>query len=191
MDKIILDEDNLIVMIDGMEYDSTKESSSGLLEQLQILGVEPGDLLPSESGHDLVIEITQPSIWISILSTLGYFFPFILFALVFWFIFRQTQGSNNSAMAFGKSKARMFSGENPTITFADVAGVEEAKEDMMEIVEFLKEPQKFIELGARIPKGVLLVGQPGTGKTLMAKATSGEAGVPFFSISGSEFVECS
>jgi cell division protease FtsH len=108
---------------------------------------------------------------------------------VLWFIFRQAQGSNNAAMSFGKSRARMFSGEHPTVTFADVAGVEESKQELAEIVEFLKEPQKFIQLGARIPKGVLLVGPPGTGKTLLAKAVSGEAGVPFFSISGSEFVE--
>jgi cell division protease FtsH len=92
-------------------------------------------------------------------------------------------------MSFGKSRARMFSGEHPTVTFADVAGAEESKQELEEIVEFLKEPQKFIQLGARIPKGVLLVGPPGTGKTLLAKAVSGEAGVPFFSISGSEFVE--
>ena len=107
---------------------------------------------------------------------------------MFWFIFRQAQGSNNAAMAFGKSRARM-SGDQPTVTFDDVAGVEEAKEELEEVVEFLREPEKFIALGARIPKGVLLVGPPGTGKTLMAKAVSGEAGVPFFSISGSEFVE--
>jgi cell division protease FtsH len=108
---------------------------------------------------------------------------------VLWFIFRQAQGSNNAAMSFGKSRARMFSGEHPTVTFQDVAGVEESKQELAEVVEFLKEPQKFIQLGARIPKGVLLVGPPGTGKTLLAKAVSGEAGVPFFSISGSEFVE--
>ena len=108
---------------------------------------------------------------------------------MFWFIFRQAQGSNNAAISFGKSKARMFSGDHPTVTFDDVAGVDEAKEELHEVVEFLREPQKFIALGARIPKGVLLVGAPGTGKTLMAKAVSGEAGVPFFSISGSEFVE--
>ncbi|MHB1339146.1 MAG: ATP-dependent zinc metalloprotease FtsH, partial [Bellilinea sp.] len=107
----------------------------------------------------------------------------------FFFIFRQAQGSNNAAMSFGKSRARMFTGDHPTVTFSDVAGVEEAKEELKEVVEFLREPQKFIQLGARIPKGVLLVGPPGTGKTLMAKAVSGEAGVPFFSISGSEFVE--
>ena len=92
-------------------------------------------------------------------------------------------------MSFGKSRARMFTGDHPTVTFEDVAGVEEAKEELKEVVEFLREPQKFIQLGARIPKGVLLVGPPGTGKTLIAKAVSGEAGVPFFSISGSEFVE--
>jgi cell division protease FtsH len=113
----------------------------------------------------------------------------LLVGAVLWFIFRQAQGSNNAAMAFGKSRARMFSGEHPTVTFDDVAGAEEAKEELKEVVEFLREPQKFIQLGARIPKGVLLVGPPGTGKTLMAKAVSGEAGVPFFSISGSEFVE--
>jgi cell division protease FtsH len=108
---------------------------------------------------------------------------------VFWFVFRQAQGSNNAAMSFGKSRARMFTGDQPSVTFEDVAGVEEAKEELQEVVEFLREPEKFISLGARIPKGVLLVGPPGTGKTLLAKAVSGEAGVPFFSISGSEFVE--
>ena len=102
---------------------------------------------------------------------------------------RQAQGAGNQAFSFGKSKARMFTGDKPTVTFEDVAGAEEAKEELQEVVEFLKEPQKFASLGARIPKGVLMVGHPGTGKTLMAKAVAGEAGVPFFSISGSEFVE--
>jgi cell division protease FtsH len=104
-------------------------------------------------------------------------------------IFRQAQGTNNAAISFGKSRARMVQGDQPKVTFADVAGVDEAKEELQEVVEFLKEPQKFVTLGARIPKGVLLVGPPGGGKTLLAKAVSGEAGVPFFSISGSEFVE--
>jgi cell division protease FtsH len=112
-----------------------------------------------------------------------------MLGVLFWWIFRQAQGSNNQAMSFGKSRARMFSGEHPTVTFDDVAGADESKEELKEVVEFLREPQKFIQLGARIPKGVLLVGPPGTGKTLLAKAVSGEAGVPFFSISGSEFVE--
>jgi cell division protease FtsH len=102
---------------------------------------------------------------------------------------RQAQGANNQAFSFGKSRARLFTTERPTVTFDDVAGVDEAKEELKEVVEFLREPQKFAALGARIPKGVLLVGPPGTGKTLLAKAVAGEAGVPFFSISGSEFVE--
>src|SRR5690554_2573071 len=102
---------------------------------------------------------------------------------------RQAQGTNNQALSFGKSRARMFTGDHPTVTFDDVAGADEAKEELKEIVEFLKEPEKFVNFGARIPKGVLLVGHPGTGKTLLAKAVSGEAGVPFFSIAGSEFVE--
>jgi cell division protease FtsH len=115
--------------------------------------------------------------------------PLVFIGGLFFILFRQSQGSNNQALSFGKSKARLFTGDKPTVTFTDVAGSDEAKQELQEIVEFLKEPQKFVALGARIPKGVLLVGPPGTGKTLMAKAVSGEAGVPFFSISGSEFVE--
>jgi cell division protease FtsH len=106
-----------------------------------------------------------------------------------YYILRQTQSGNNQAMSFGRSRARMVTGDKPAVTFADVAGVEEAKQELTEIVEFLKYPEKFVALGARIPKGVLLVGPPGTGKTLLSKAVAGEAGVPFFSISGSEFVE--
>jgi cell division protease FtsH len=106
-----------------------------------------------------------------------------------YYILRQTQSGNNQAMSFGRSRARMISGDKPAVTFADVAGVDEAKQELTEIVEFLKYPEKFVALGARIPKGVLLVGPPGTGKTLLSKAVAGEAGVPFFSISGSEFVE--
>ena len=102
---------------------------------------------------------------------------------------RQAQGSNNQAMSFGRSKARLFVGNRPAVTFSDVAGVEEAKTELQEVVEFLMYPERFASLGARIPKGVLLVGPPGTGKTLLARAVAGEAGVPFFNISGSEFVE--
>ena len=125
-------------------------------------------------------------IWSGILLAI---LPLLLLGAFFFFILRQAQGSGNQAFSFGKSRARMFTGDTPTVTFDDVAGSEEAKQELQEIVEFLKEPEKFANLGARIPKGVLLVGPPGTGKTLMAKAVSGEAGVPFFSISGSEFVE--
>jgi len=161
------------------------EPNSSLLEQLTLLGVTPEEL----SSDNIEISIVEESSWVGILSILSYFLPVIFLALAMFFIFRQTQSGNNSALSFGKSRAKMFEGDHPTVTFADVAGVDESKEELQEIVEFLKEPQKFTRLGARIPKGVLLVGSPGTGKTLLAKAVSGEAGVPFFSISGSEFVE--
>jgi cell division protease FtsH len=136
-----------------------------------------------------VWEIKQPSDWNTVLSLVTYLLPGLVVVGLIFFMLRQAQGTNNQAMAFGKSRARMFTGDQPSVTFQDVAGVEEAKEELQEVVEFLKEPEKFISLGARIPKGVLLIGPPGTGKTLLAKAVSGEAGVPFFSISGSEFVE--
>jgi cell division protease FtsH len=115
--------------------------------------------------------------------------PVLLIGVFLYFMFRQAQGSNNQAMSFGKSRARMFLGNKTVVTFSDVAGVDEAKTELQEVVEFLKYPEKFNSLGARIPRGVLLVGPPGTGKTLLARAVAGEAGVPFFSISGSEFVE--
>ncbi len=164
---------------------STKESSATLVEQLLALGVTEEQLHP----NNINVIIKAPSAWLGVITALGYILPFIILIGAFFFIFRQAQGSNNAAMSFGKSRARMFTSDHPTVTFVDVAGVEEAKEELKEVVEFLREPQKFIALGARIPKGVLLVGPPGTGKTLLAKAVSGEAGVPFFSISGSEFVE--
>ena len=164
---------------------SSKDPQSGLVEQLIQLGVSPDKLRDPE----LSIKIMVPGFWSEALIAFLNFIPFILMGVFFFLFIRQAQGSNNAAMSFGKSRAKMLTGEHPTVTFADVAGVEEAKEELEEVVEFLKEPQKFIALGARIPKGVLLVGSPGTGKTLMAKAVSGEAGVPFFSISGSEFVE--
>jgi cell division protease FtsH len=125
--------------------------------------------------------------WISILIT-G-LLPILIIGGFIFFMMRQAQGTNNQAMSFGKSRARMFLGNKTVVTFADVAGVDEAKTELQEVVEFLKYPEKFNSLGARIPRGVLLVGPPGTGKTLMARAVAGEAGVPFFSISGSEFVE--
>ena len=116
-------------------------------------------------------------------------FPVLLIGAFIFFMMRQAQGTNNQAMSFGKSRARMFLGNKTVVTFNDVAGVDEAKQELTEVVEFLKYPEKFNSLGARIPRGVLLVGPPGTGKTLLARAVAGEAGVPFFSISGSEFVE--
>ena len=187
--RVVIDSDDSLRVIytngneDGIQ--SYKEANSTLVQQLLDLGVTSEQLAPDS----IKIEVKPPSQWAGIVSGALYILPVIFMAGVLWFIFRQAQGSNNAAMSFGKSRARMFSGEHPTVTFQDVAGVEESKQELAEIVEFLKEPQKFIQLGARIPKGVLLVGPPGTGKTLLAKAVSGEAGVPFFSISGSEFVE--
>lgn len=184
--RIVVDENKLeIVLKDGTNAVSRKEPSTSLVDQLIELGVTADDL--TTSGFEL--EFKEPSNWNMVLSLITYIFPVLLIVGLMVFMFRQAQGSNNQAMSFGRSRARMFVGDQPTITFEDVAGVDEAKEELEEIVEFLKEPEKFISLGARIPKGVLLMGSPGTGKTLLAKAVSGEAGVPFFSISGSEFVE--
>jgi cell division protease FtsH len=125
--------------------------------------------------------------WLGLLLT-G-LLPLLVIGGFIFFMMRQAQGTNNQALSFGKSRARMFLGNKTVVTFNDVAGVDEAKTELQEVVEFLKYPEKFNSLGARIPRGVLLVGPPGTGKTLMARAVAGEAGVPFFSISGSEFVE--
>jgi cell division protease FtsH len=186
--RIVVKDDNSLQVISSggsgpIEQTARKEPETTLVSQLLAFGVTPEQLAK------VAIEVNAPSPWAGLLTLASYILPVIMIGGLFWFIFRQAQGSNNAAMAFGKSKARMFSGEHPTVTFEDVAGIDESKEELKEVVEFLKEPQKFIQLGARIPKGVLLVGPPGTGKTLLAKAVSGEAGVPFFSISGSEFVE--
>jgi cell division protease FtsH len=187
--RVVIEDNNTLRIIytdgDVNGVESYKETDSTLVSQLLALGVTPEQLSP----ENVTIEVKPPSQWAGVISGALYILPVLFMAGVLWFIFRQAQGSNNAAMSFGKSRARMFSGEHPTVTFQDVAGVEESKQELAEVVEFLKEPQKFIQLGARIPKGVLLVGPPGTGKTLLAKAVSGEAGVPFFSISGSEFVE--
>jgi len=128
----------------------------------------------------------SPGIWAVLLQTL---FPVALVLIAFFFIMQQTQGSGNRVMQFGKSRARLHTDDRKRVTFDDVAGIDEVKEELAEIVDFLKHPKRYLELGARIPKGVLLFGPPGTGKTLLAKAVAGEAGVPFFSISGSDFVE--
>ncbi len=182
--SIVVEGNELEVTYKGeMVVASRKERAVDLTETLLALGAEPTTL----SRVDLQVE--PPSRWGEWLVILGNFLPFIFLAVLFIFLMRQAQGTNSQALSFGKSRARMFTGEKPTVTFDDVAGVEEAKQELAEVVEFLREPQKFVSLGARIPKGVVLMGPPGTGKTLLAKAVSGEAGVPFFSISGSEFVE--
>ena len=147
------------------------------------------DLVKVLREKDVQIEVKPPdeSPWyITFLVTWG---PFILFLGLWFFLMRQMQIGGNKALSFGKSRARLLTEERKKVTFSDVAGVEEAKEEVLEIIEFLKDPRKFQKLGGRIPKGVLIVGPPGTGKTLLAKAIAGEAGVPFFSISGSDFVE--
>jgi len=161
------------------------------------------------SGHEYqsVIDSTDPT---SLFSKYGYtnysiqapssdnvfltlILPNLIIVLVIlafiWFMLRQSQSGNNQALSFGRSRARLVAGDKPEVTFVDVAGVDEAKQELSEVVEFLKYPERFTALGARIPKGVLMVGPPGAGKTLLSKAVAGEAGVPFFSISGSEFVE--
>lgn len=174
----------VVTFSDNTRATAYKGSESTAQEQLAAFGVSDDQI----QAIDWTFQ--QPSNWPSLgVSLLTAFLPIILIGGLIFFMFRQAQGSNNQAMAFGRSRARMFSGDKPSVTFADVAGADEAKEELAEVVEFLKEPEKFVQLGARIPKGVLLVGSPGTGKTLLAKAVAGEAGVPFFSISGSEFVE--
>ena len=169
-----------VTLINQTTYKSRKEDGASIFTIL------------SENGVDtsrVPIDIQKASAlgnWVSLLLN---FLPLLIFIGLIFFMMRQAQGSNSQAMSFGKSRARMFTANKPSVTFMDVAGVDEAKEELQEVVEFLKYPEKFIALGARIPRGVLLVGPPGTGKTLLARAVAGEAGVPFFSISGSEFVE--
>jgi len=133
-----------------------------------------------------VVPMEGQSIWLTLLSS---FIPLIIMFVLFFFLFNQAQGGGGKVMNFGKSKARLYNEEKKRITFEDVAGADEEKQELVEVVDFLKDPRKFNTVGARIPKGVLLVGPPGTGKTLLARAVAGEAGVPFFSISGSDFVE--
>ena len=162
-------------------YKAKMEEGDTARQVLQDAGIQPEDFPP--------IKIKERNFWSNVPGLLINFLPIIFIVAILFFFLRQAQGGNSQAMNFGKSKARMFSGTRPSVTFLDVAGVDEAKEELGEVVEFLKFPEKFAALGARIPKGVLLVGAPGTGKTLLAKAVAGEAGVPFFSISGSEFVE--
>ncbi|MDD5693127.1 MAG: ATP-dependent zinc metalloprotease FtsH [Patescibacteria group bacterium] len=165
---------------DNKKIQSTISSSQQITTTLKDLGADPSKVtLDIKQGSD-------SSFWISILA---YVLPTLLIVGLFYFMLRQAQGSGNQAMMFGKSQARLADANKKQVSFADVAGSTEAKQELLEIVEFLKYPQKFITLGAKIPKGVLLFGPPGTGKTLMARAVAGEAGVPFFSISGSEFVE--
>ncbi len=174
----ILVEDDLLTIttVDDTEVRAFKESNATIYE---IVGLNLEGVVVNIKGSSGIN-------WGSLMLN---FLPLIIFGGLLFFLFRQARGANNQAMSFGRSRARLFPANRPTVTFGDVAGVEEAKQELMEVVEFLKSREKFQALGARIPKGVLLVGPPGTGKTLMARAVAGEADVPFFSISGSEFVE--
>jgi cell division protease FtsH len=164
----------------------TEEAGGGRFESIFPDGYE-GDLtsLVLSSDVTLNIESENPGIFQWFLA----FLPYVLIFGVFIFILMQMQGGGNRVMSFGKAKARQVTRDMPKVTFQDVAGAEEAVEELYEIKEFLAKPQKFRAMGAKIPKGVLLYGPPGTGKTLLARAVAGEAGVPFFSISGSDFVE--
>jgi cell division protease FtsH len=182
--KIAVSGDDLrITRTNGVEVVSRKEPGADITEVLTNLGVT------QEMLNQITIEVETPSEWGSWFAILSSLLPLLLLGGLLLFMMRQAQSGNSQALSFGKSRARMFTGDKPTVTFDDVAGVEEAKQELEEVVEFLKEPEKFSALGARIPKGVLMVGPPGCGKTLMARAVAGEAEVPFFSISGSEFVE--
>ena len=181
--KIEVSRDDLIVVTTGGDtFRSRKESGSSMMEILQQAGVSPG-----EQGMDLSV---KGSTGLSnLFGVLINFLPLIFFGALLLFMMRQAQGSGSQTMNFGRSKARVFIGNRPAVAFSDVAGADEAKEELEEIVQFLRFPERFAALGARVPRGVLLMGPPGTGKTLLARAVAGEAAVPFFSISGSEFVE--
>jgi cell division protease FtsH len=180
VDQIVIQENRVIADTSEGRKVAIKSDRQDVLADLNQRGVR---------DEQVKVEVRERSQFTSWLGIIGSFLPVIIFGALLLFMMRQAQGSNNQALSFGKSRARMFMGNKPTITFADVAGVEEAKQELAEVVEFLKYPEKFAALGARIPRGVLLVGPPGTGKTYLSRAVAGEAGVPFFSISGSEFVE--
>ncbi|MDD3487004.1 MAG: ATP-dependent zinc metalloprotease FtsH [Candidatus Moranbacteria bacterium] len=175
-----------IALDDDTQEKSRKEAEAALTESLKNYGVDPVAL---RNVNVSIKDSTTTAFWIN--TVIPFLLPFIIIGVFLWYMMRSAQRGNNQALSFGLSKARLVSPQKgkKKITFSDVAGAEEAKEELKEIVEFLKHPKKFLDLGARIPKGVLLLGPPGTGKTLISKAVAGEANVPFFSISGSEFVE--
>ena len=174
----------LVTLTDGTTQTSRKESSVSISEVLIDYGLTAEQLraaditIKDRSTRSYILGVILPSL-----------LPLLILILIFWFMIRQMQGANNRAMSFGMSGAKEMKDSKQKISFKDVAGAKEAKEELQEVVEFLKHPKKFSDLGAKLPKGVLLMGRPGTGKTLLARAVAGEAGVPFFHISGSEFVE--
>ena len=181
------------IQVDGKKLtvypNSGEQFTSRISNETDIVGLltESGVELGTPGGVE--VSFKGSSGLRSFFGLLLNFLPLIFFGGLILFMMRQAQGSNNQTLSFGRSRARMMTINRPGVTFADVAGVDEAKNELQEVVEFLQYPERFLSLGARIPKGILLVGQPGTGKTLLARAVAGEAGVPFFHISGSEFVE--
>ncbi|WP_075860398.1 ATP-dependent zinc metalloprotease FtsH [Carboxydothermus pertinax] len=179
--SVAIQADRTINEISGVLRDGTRFKTRGPLEDTELYK----DLKTMNVTLE-VLPPKEPAFWANLLSSL---LPVLLMIGLFFFFMQQAQGGGNRVMSFGKSRARLHTDEKKRVTFADVAGIDEVKEELVEIVEYLKNPRKYNELGARIPKGVLLFGQPGTGKTLLARAIAGEAGVPFFSISGSDFVE--
>ncbi len=179
--KIDVEESKLTVSYkDGTKIASRKEGQESMVRLLESAGVDP-------KGVEIdVKDMNVGQIWLNLLSNV---LPLVLTIVFFLFIFRQARGAQDNIFSFGQSKARVWSKDLPKVTFADVAGVDEAKKELEEVVDFLKNPTKYKALGARTPKGAILVGPSGTGKTLLAKAVAGEAKVPFFSIAGSEFME--
>ncbi len=182
-----------VTIIDGEQRVDMELRSSfdGLGTQVQFYYVAPRgeEIIAAVSNSDVAEftdEVPQTNWFVSLL---GLLLPFVIIGLIFWFLLSSMQGGGSRIMQFGKSRAKLVSKETPTVTFEDVAGADEAIEELHEIKEFLKDSEKFQKVGARIPKGVLLYGPPGTGKTLLARAVAGEANVPFYSISGSDFVE--
>lgn len=203
---------NQAPQIDNLAFSEViKQANDGQIEKIEVSGnelkvykdkddKEPSNISRKEAGssiyeqgltnRDVSVDVQKESDSGATWTNIGIsIFPVLLISLVLFFMLRSAQGQGNQAMSFGKSRARLYGNEKDKVTFKEIAGSDEAKQDLEEVVEFLKFPKKFEGLGAKIPKGVMLVGPPGTGKTMLARAVAGEAGVPFFSISGSEFVE--
>lgn len=181
VEQVLIDSDRLLLTYkDGKKFSSRKEPGESLVKTFETAGIDP---------KSVEIKVVDQTVTKVISDILGTILPLVLMGVLFYFIFRQAKGAQDSIFSFGQSRAKLFAKGKQPISFKDVAGVDEAKKELEEVVDFLKHPQKYRALGARTPKGVLLVGPSGVGKTLLAKAVAGEAGVPFFSMAGSEFME--